>query len=149
MNTYQTYLQSTHWKATRTKYIKRTYDGATKCKLCAGYGPIEIHHITYARVGHEARKDLIGLCRECHELLHDVMFVDGQSPDRLPGVIKQAARKWWGHASKHDLWKLRDHEPFQFKQLALDFLRNHIALRLVRLNKETRGRGKAYAIHKP
>ncbi len=145
MTKYQQYLRSNHWKETRARYIKTSYDGQTKCKMCASYGSIELHHLTYRNLGEERKRDLVGLCPDCHELVHDIMVVDGHSYPKLPGVLKQARKRWWGHASKRGLWKLRATEPKHFKVLAMNFLRDYISVRLTRLNKETRGRVKAFS----
>lgn len=42
------------------------------CALNARHpGPVEVHHRTYERVGHEAPLDCVPLCEECHERFHD------------------------------------------------------------------------------
>jgi 5-methylcytosine-specific restriction endonuclease McrA len=63
---YFDYLGTTHWKALRQK-IASSYD--FKCNDCGadvskGY---EIHHLTYKNVGNEKDKDLVCLCRNCHQ----------------------------------------------------------------------------------
>jgi hypothetical protein len=66
---YADYLRSNEWKIRRRKVLAR-------CKsICEGCGeqPVsDIHHLTYAHVGNELLFELVGLCRFCHEIVHDV-----------------------------------------------------------------------------
>lgn len=63
------YLQSQQWKDIRKVILKR--DNYT-CRKCHEDNiPLEIHHITYARLGHEDYSDLVALCRTCHQSIHD------------------------------------------------------------------------------
>jgi 5-methylcytosine-specific restriction endonuclease McrA len=69
--TYADYLASEHWQTTRRRFIS---SGIWKGK-CHGCRRLlenpEIHHRTYARIGHERLDDLNGLCRDCHIAAHD------------------------------------------------------------------------------
>ena len=39
------------------------------CDRCGKYYPfLEVHHITYARLGHERDSDLRVLCHQCHDV---------------------------------------------------------------------------------
>lgn len=65
---YQEYLASEGWAAIRQKVIRRCGN------LCEGCGdqPVEhVHHMTYAHLGHEFLFELLGLCRDCHDRVHD------------------------------------------------------------------------------
>ena len=51
------------------------YDGH-RCRTCRHDGSawcLEVHHLTYDRIGHEDLADLITLCRQCHEAVTDIM----------------------------------------------------------------------------
>src|SRR5262245_32225540 len=79
---YQDYLRSEEWQA-RATAAKRRY--GYRCALCNSDRPLEAHHRTYARVGHESPLDLIPLCEDCHRRHHGnlpraPMFVAGQLP---------------------------------------------------------------------
>lgn len=64
---YYEYLASREWRQRRKKYIQEETCGL--CERCAS-GPIEnVHHTSYARVGHEHNGDLIGVCKPCHQYL--------------------------------------------------------------------------------
>lgn len=66
---YYTYIQSNKWKRLKARVIK---DNGCKCIICCkGNVPIHVHHLTYERFGYENEADLIPLCKECHNRVHD------------------------------------------------------------------------------
>lgn len=65
---YREYLASDHWKAKRQEYYQS--DMPQHCIGC-GKDRFELHHITYMRLGRELLGDLMPLCRECHQKVHD------------------------------------------------------------------------------
>jgi hypothetical protein len=65
---YHGYLQSDAWRQRRRDAIQRA-DG--RCQVCNGSGPLEVHHRTYERLGHESPGDLTVLCRACHARFHE------------------------------------------------------------------------------
>ena len=70
---YANYLQSYEWKR-KHKYIMEKY--GYRCVLC--FKPaVNVHHLTYNRVYFEDERDLIALCKNCHEFVHG--FVDDSS----------------------------------------------------------------------
>lgn len=64
---YRESLKAERWKILRAKAIFR--DGA-QCRHCGGRHKLEVHHLTYARRGHERLGDLITLCNVCHDTAH-------------------------------------------------------------------------------
>ena len=64
---YRRYLRSPHWQALRKKILKRA---DYKCEKCRRHVPLDVHHLTYARRGHEDMADLQALCRSCHQKAH-------------------------------------------------------------------------------
>lgn len=71
---YEGYMQSNRWWARRkSKLIAANWT----CQRC-GYNqltapveiPLDVHHLTYGRLGDELDSDLIVLCRPCHEKEH-------------------------------------------------------------------------------
>lgn len=65
---YSAYLQTPEWKARRQRHLKSS---GYRCQVCNSPDqPIDVHHRTYERRGEEQFKDLIALCRSCHELFH-------------------------------------------------------------------------------
>lgn len=123
---YSTYLQSEHWQRVRSKYKQRSRktrkDKRITCKLCSSFKPIDVHHLTYARVGRELAGDVMGLCRSCHNLAHDVAKVTVDSAATLPKILKKARSAWFSKANSENLWHLRESNPGEFTRLAAEFL---------------------------
>lgn len=66
---YKEYLQTEHWQNVRRRALK-TAKG--RCQLCnENKKALDVHHKTYERKGREYRRDVIVLCRSCHEKFHD------------------------------------------------------------------------------
>lgn len=66
-STYEEYLQSPHWKYL-SELIYEHY--GQKCLCCGARVRLEIHHLTYERIGRERLSDLRVVCRFHHELIH-------------------------------------------------------------------------------
>ncbi len=65
---YDGYLQSQSWFKTRSRIILRA---AGRCERCHTANTLlEVHHLTYARRGHELYTDLVAVCPTCHNDLH-------------------------------------------------------------------------------
>lgn len=63
------YRQTPTWLALRDRTLLR--DGY-RCKHCGSAMHLEVHHIKYPEVwGEERLDDLITLCHDCHESLHN------------------------------------------------------------------------------
>jgi 5-methylcytosine-specific restriction endonuclease McrA len=60
--TYDDFLKSPEWAATRAVALKRA---GGRCERC-GAPAREVHHLTYERVGAERPEDLQALCAPCH-----------------------------------------------------------------------------------
>jgi 5-methylcytosine-specific restriction endonuclease McrA len=43
------------------------------CERCGKFKPVDLHHLTYARLGHEEDGDLKLYCRDCHNLMHPIV----------------------------------------------------------------------------
>lgn len=67
---YEKYLQSPEWAAKRDQALERD---ARRCRACNSPEKLEVHHRTYARLGHEDLNDLTTLCESCHEHFHRKM----------------------------------------------------------------------------
>ncbi len=60
---YQEYLNSPHWQRLRVRILKR--DGY-KCTQCNETKELDVHHLSYDRLGQERDEDVATLCRRCH-----------------------------------------------------------------------------------
>lgn len=66
---YHWYMNSDEW---RIKRLERLALDKFRCVACGRSRALEVHHVTYKRLGHEdVRKDLCTLCRPCHEKIHN------------------------------------------------------------------------------
>ena len=63
---YRRALWSPHWRALRDEVIawRQAYRCAGECGQV--YGDLQLHHLTYERLGQELPEDVVGLCVECH-----------------------------------------------------------------------------------
>lgn len=64
---YGGYLQSPAWKAKRIEILAKR---GVACERCQSAREIQVHHLTYARVGKELDSDLAVLCENCHRQEH-------------------------------------------------------------------------------
>jgi hypothetical protein len=71
---YDEYLQSDQWLSIRQQVLRRdNFRCRHTGKLSRPGDPLQVHHLTYDRVGCEALDDLITLCRSSHRQLHEAM----------------------------------------------------------------------------
>lgn len=60
---YERYLQTRRWIGTRNRILRlRGY----RCERCTAGRNLQVHHLTYDRIGEERDDDLQVLCRGCH-----------------------------------------------------------------------------------
>ncbi len=71
---YQNYLRSSHWLKFREMKIA---DVGGICERCLSRPAVQVHHLTYKRVGHEKLEDTQAVCRRCHMKAHGLI----DSPD--------------------------------------------------------------------
>lgn len=73
---YSDFLKTPYWDGVRNYKLKKAH---YRCELCNSSGvTLNVHHKTYENHGREhisiiANKDLIVLCKNCHEKFHDVL----------------------------------------------------------------------------
>jgi 5-methylcytosine-specific restriction endonuclease McrA len=61
---YQQYLRTPHWQAMRKRALLRA---GFQCKRCEVRGQrLDVHHLSYDRLGRELESDLTVLCELCH-----------------------------------------------------------------------------------
>lgn len=60
---YIAYLQSERWALIRKSVLARQN---YKCGHCNTQTALQVHHLTYARLGREWEHDVIALCEPCH-----------------------------------------------------------------------------------
>ena len=90
---YQEYLKSGEWKHLRDKKIKQvnyTCDGCGE-----QYRALEVHHLTYERIGEELLTDLVAFCPICHKKAHGLaqkskwnLYIKGEL-DEAPKMLSK------------------------------------------------------------
>lgn len=65
---YNDYLESPEWHHRRRRVLDRCRG---ICEGCGTARAVHVHHLTYARAGREMLFDLVGVCADCHETIHD------------------------------------------------------------------------------
>lgn len=71
---YQHYLQTAHWRIRRNRALSLA---GFKCSRCRTGRQLQVHHLSYERIGAELDADLEVLCRGCH-LGHHVAEIHEQ-----------------------------------------------------------------------
>jgi hypothetical protein len=66
---YTAYLLSPEWKAIRQIKLRQS---SHKCEGCLNASRLQIHHLTYKRIGREKMSDLMVLCDNCHGQVHEM-----------------------------------------------------------------------------
>jgi len=66
---YKLYLQSDEWAERRLRILRR--DNYT-CRICSSTTNLHVHHLTYDRKYNESDYDLITICKDCHEIVHEL-----------------------------------------------------------------------------
>lgn len=66
---YEAYMRSEEWALKRAQVFSSR---KARCQVCLGRDDLHVHHITYARLGDERMDDLVILCAEHHEAVHDL-----------------------------------------------------------------------------
>jgi len=61
---YKDYQSSSHWKQLRAKIKPK------RCYACGKQKRLQLHHMTYERLGKELNADLCFLCDRCHKAVH-------------------------------------------------------------------------------
>jgi hypothetical protein len=63
----KSYLRSAQWRARAARARSRA---GNRCERCGQCRRLDVHHLSYARLGRERDGDLCVLCRDCHEREH-------------------------------------------------------------------------------
>jgi len=99
---YGGYLRSSHWRKRRRSFYRST---RTKyCLICGSDPPLQLHHLSYKRLGREPNEHLVALCDGCHVAVHKRVRSEPGLPlhDAAHKMRKESAAKrgwtrdsWW------------------------------------------------------
>lgn len=79
-DSYEDYLRSAAWRSRRQRILRRDH---FRCRC--GLPAVQVHHLSYSRVGNELDDDLISVCATCHEQIHS--GTDGSLRQRTLAVL--------------------------------------------------------------
>lgn len=74
---YNRYIKSPEWQDRRLAKLKQT---GHKCQACGSDERLEVHHLSYDRLGWERLEELQVICHWCHSREH------GRTPNGLPAA---------------------------------------------------------------
>lgn len=89
---YAEYLTTPEWQETRGVALR---EAGYRCDDCRSRQHLDVHHLTYERLGCERLEDLQVLCRDCHEDRHADL-----DPKRYADFQRQAPEDWRRVTSK-------------------------------------------------
>lgn len=69
---YDEYLVSPHWQDFKKRFYSSSRRKSCLCCELPNF-EVELHHITYARLGKERLSDVIPVCRYHHEIIHQLL----------------------------------------------------------------------------
>lgn len=108
---YEAYIHSLEWYVVKERAIKAARG---RCQRCGAKRDLQVHHLTYERLGHELPQDLSVLCPDCHEAADRKRRADQEErhyDNRLNAwATKRYGEEWWlyvdeGQASEEfELW---------------------------------------------
>lgn len=65
---YHQYLRTEEWKRKRQAVLVRDH---YLCQGCLLRRAVDVHHTTYSHIYRELMFQLVSLCRECHDAVHN------------------------------------------------------------------------------
>lgn len=106
---YREYVASTAWRLRRAKEIAKAGGACQECGHTGSAGiPLQVHHLRYDNLGDELERDLVVLCKLCHECRHGLSQIM-QVADALCGKEdperereRAANKRRCGHLAEYD-----------------------------------------------
>ena len=77
------YLASRHWRNLRASILSERGNACQKCKKKSD--KLNVHHITYKRIGNEKKSDLLVVCENCHSKIHNKKK---KKPDEAKAIMQ-------------------------------------------------------------
>lgn len=111
---YSQYINGSEWLEKSARYLNEY----PICELCHKFPSVQVHHTSYARVGEELRKDLMGVCNRCHLHLH-----------LLPPNIKDEERLKKANKLIRDFIKYPEIKTLAFNELMLKYYTGDIYMK--------------------
>jgi hypothetical protein len=108
---YERHIKSAQWRNMR-RDIGRLR--GNRCERCGSSHRLELHHLTYERLGRELLSDLELLCIDCHRRADDERGAQGRarSSDARMAARYDAALETWATKKYGEDWRERVDEEF-------------------------------------
>jgi hypothetical protein len=106
---YAAYLLGDHWRALRERFYAD--DSTPKECICGSTEDLDLHHLTYVRLGRERLDDLRPLCRACHHDVH-IYARRGLGKISLEGYISDLRRSRYARERRQQLERDGRREDF-------------------------------------
>lgn len=84
---YKKYIRSNEWLSVRIDILINR----NKCERCGSKHKLQVHHLSYIRLGNEEPSDLEVLCCKCHMNEHNLLKV--KKPLTLEQKVAKKKRK--------------------------------------------------------
>lgn len=68
---YEEYIHSPGWRRKRADYFSSGRPRHCQGCMDRDIKSVHLHHKTYERLGHEDLDDLVAVCQNCHQMIHD------------------------------------------------------------------------------
>jgi hypothetical protein len=88
---YQAYLKSEYWKQRRYATLERAN---FRCELCSETDNLNVHHLTYERLGNESPDDLMVICGGHHWIEHSGLKDYRPATQHVKPVFCSAVLRW-------------------------------------------------------
>jgi hypothetical protein len=88
---YRSYLLSPTWAEIKLDLISNRGQRCERCQKKTKY--LQVHHLTYERIFKEEPKDLLLLCRKCHENEHGITKSIKKTKNKKRVVKKEKPKK--------------------------------------------------------
>jgi 5-methylcytosine-specific restriction endonuclease McrA len=105
---YNRYINSQQWKQKRALALKAAQYRCQHCGFSKWTKTLEVHHLTYERLGAERPDDLIVLCEECHKKADEARARMGRKKSQE--ALDDARFYGWGRKVYGDEWESTDIE---------------------------------------
>jgi len=104
---YLAYIKSERWQQKRRWTLSLANGVCQECGMRDA--PLEVHHLTYERLGNERPTDLVVVCRECHKKL-DAERKEKAADARWDARVDGWATKVYGEGWEdyYDYWDVEE-----------------------------------------
>lgn len=116
---YDVYMRSPQWKQRRAQALERAQYRCCMCGFSKWSKQLEVHHVTYERLGNELPDDLVVLCSECHKVADEARAELGKKKSRR--ALHDARLDAWASKVYGEYWQ-DAHDPEEVEEHFYEWL---------------------------